>query len=247
MREFIGSLAGAAMLTALAALVHLDMFWKWVLWISALILALCSIWFFIDMVPQKRNALLIGGMIAGIVLVVGCALAIYLGLPKEKNPDKFGIFEPFRQLHDINPGLGSPLTHEEVDSAYFATYEQGLVIYLSSSNTHYVLPRDQTNKNVVISRVIDILPHESPYFKDEFTQRRLKIPTSKSPPVGGIAVEWEKNPKQWEWLGGREWQLIVDGVHAQYFENGIIFGPFPISYNIIYGTRIFSVIYSTNK
>jgi hypothetical protein len=56
-----------------------------------------------------------------------------------------------------------------------------------------------------------------------------------------------ENPKQWEWLGGREWQLVVDGVHAQYFENGIIFGPIPISYNIIYGTRIFSVFYSTNK
>jgi hypothetical protein len=145
-----------------------------------------------SLIRRAEKMWLIVGMGVGAVLFLGCTLALYLGLPKEKNPDKFGIFEPFRQLHDINPGLGSPLTREEVDSAYFATYEQGLVIYLSSSNTHYVLPGDQTNKNVIISRVIDIPPHESPYFKDEFTQRRLKIPSSKRPPVGGIAIEWEK-------------------------------------------------------
>jgi hypothetical protein len=171
-----------------------------------------------SLIRRAEKMWLIIGMGVGAVLFLGCALALYLGLPKEKNQDKFVIFEPFKQFYDMNPRLGRPVTHEVIGSVYFATYEQGLVIYLSSSNTHYVLPRDQT-KNVVISRVIDIPPNESPYFKDESMQRRLKIPSSKRPPVGGIAVEWEKNPKQWEWLGGREWQLVVGGVHDQYFEN----------------------------
>jgi hypothetical protein len=159
------------------------------------------------------------------------------------------VYEPFVSIYNIHRNLGKPITHQQTTAVYFAKYEQGIVIYLPIPNIHYVLPRDQVNRTVLVSSVIQKIPNGSPYFKDDFVRQRLKILTNKRPPIGGIAVEWEKNPKQWEWLGGREWQLAVESPqdYIQYFEGGIIIGPLPDSFELNTGWLVYAVLDYAHK
>jgi hypothetical protein len=63
MREliyFIASLAGAAVLTAVAALVRVPEFWRRVLYVAGFVLCLCSAWLLIDFLAAKGVGMWIG-------------------------------------------------------------------------------------------------------------------------------------------------------------------------------------------
>jgi hypothetical protein len=87
MREivfFIASLAGAAILTALAVLLQPDSpIWKWVLWAGIAIFAACAFVLLIDLVRPGGRVLFLAGMGAGVALFIGCAIAIVFEEPTQ--------------------------------------------------------------------------------------------------------------------------------------------------------------------
>jgi hypothetical protein len=144
---------------------------------------------------------------------------------------KFDTYEPFAGARNRNQSLGEPLSREIlVDGAYLASYEHGLVLWLSFNNTHYVLPDSQSTKTTGVFPLIEIPTATSPFYDDSAVRKILHIPGNKRPPSGGVAFEWSKNPDQWSWLGERQWQAVVNKeVYVQSFSQGIIVGPLPYS------------------
>jgi hypothetical protein len=81
MREvanFIGSLAGAAILSALAILVRPEApLWKFLLWGGIGIFVACASVIIIDYFKPQGKAVLLAGLALGIALFVGCGIAFY--------------------------------------------------------------------------------------------------------------------------------------------------------------------------
>src|ERR1700730_4832636 len=83
MREvifFIASLAGAAILTALAIIVHPGLFWRWVLWSGIAIFTACALVLVIDYFRPGSPKILLAGIGVGFALVIACAIG-FIFLP----------------------------------------------------------------------------------------------------------------------------------------------------------------------
>ncbi len=125
--------------------------------------------------------------------------------------------------------------------AYITVYQHAVVIWLQSTNVHYVL--GEAEQKVFAAQVFSMLPDDSPFFNEDYVRKLLDILPDKRPPLGGVAVEWSKNPSRRSWIGGREWQFGVSNkVSIQHFENGIVVGPLPSSHAIEKGWRIFAIL-----
>ncbi len=122
------------------------------------------------------------------------------------------------QTQDVRPaGLASVAFHE-----------QGTLIWFVDSATIYRLKKKEGSW--------DKRPHEiEPNFEDsdwrneDFIREKLGIPNDKEVPWSGVAFEWDLDPSDWEWLGGRLWQCTLDGsaTFMQEFEKGMLLGPIP--------------------
>ncbi|MGQ0444243.1 MAG: hypothetical protein ACT4O2_03715 [Beijerinckiaceae bacterium] len=79
---FIASLAGAAILTALAIMIRPESpFWKFVLWGGIGIFVACACVLLIDYTRPNEPKALLGGIGVGIALVIGCAIAVVFRNP----------------------------------------------------------------------------------------------------------------------------------------------------------------------
>ena len=76
MRElafFVGSLAGAIIMSALAVLIRPELpFWKVVLWGGIGVFTACTCVLVIDYIRPHGNSYLLAGMAVGIALIAGC-------------------------------------------------------------------------------------------------------------------------------------------------------------------------------
>jgi hypothetical protein len=94
---FIASLAGAAVFTALAILVHPESpLWKWILWIGLGVFISCTLVFLVDFIWPGRSAWFLAGMGigAGLLVVFGIAFFVETPAPLEKRVDDLaGLLE----------------------------------------------------------------------------------------------------------------------------------------------------------
>jgi hypothetical protein len=94
MREFMyfmGSLAGAAIMAALAVLIKPESpVWKVILWGGIGVFVSCAVVVIIDYYRPNGSAFLLAGMALGIALIVGCGVAFFasttVDIPDEKLP-----------------------------------------------------------------------------------------------------------------------------------------------------------------
>jgi hypothetical protein len=122
--------------------------------------------------------------------------------------------------------LGKPLADSETGYAYQATHEHAVVIWSDEQKAFYQLPVDPARK---WGKYPDPDYQRSPeWYRDEALRRRFKPPTNLGPPYAGVANHWVHDPKNWTWIGWREWHCYFTPgvVFVQSFEHGVVMGPF---------------------
>jgi len=113
MREivfFIASLAGAAIMTALAILIHPDSpFWRWFLWGGIAVFAACAIVLLLDWIWPGGKIIVLVGIATGVALFMVFTIAFFAQRGNGALPDYIYVIPngfdqgPFR-LAVINPG-----------------------------------------------------------------------------------------------------------------------------------------------
>jgi hypothetical protein len=97
MRDIIlaaGSLAGAAVLTALAAIVQPESpIWKWILWTGISVFIACASILIVDYFRPGGRTIFLLGMGAGIALFMGCAIAFYAGPITDQSMERGEIMQ----------------------------------------------------------------------------------------------------------------------------------------------------------
>jgi len=142
------------------------------------------------------------------------------------NPANPVIHPDFKTIYEIAPELGSPLWPPTlVDDAYQAVYENADVIWIKPLLRIFVLPH---NPDIELTRISESSWATDPaLFDDDKARAIFHPPDGKFPPHGGIADRWKKDPKQWQWLGWREWHCrFANQIYYQHFEHGTVFGIF---------------------
>lgn len=144
------------------------------------------------------------------------------------------VYEPFKEAYKENEAdeikLGKPINEitKETD-VYEAVHERAIAIWFKSLNRYYVL--DNRNSTWTL--------HPDPSWEtknkwtnDRWLREHFNPPKDLGPPYSGVAKLWDRDPKNWAWIGFRVWHChYYNSVYYQKFENGIIMGNFPLLYS----------------
>lgn len=106
----IASLAGAAVLTALAIFLRPDSpFWKWILWGGIAIFVACAVVLFIDYFKPGKDPRVLTGLGFGLILAMGCAIALIFepSTNSESLDNTISIQCDPATLPEIVPGSGA--------------------------------------------------------------------------------------------------------------------------------------------
>lgn len=136
----------------------------------------------------------------------------------------------FKLIHETVPQLGKPrLPATLADDAYQAHYDNADVIWIKSMLAILVLPSDGSRQ--MTSQVDTDWTKDQRLFDDQWLRSQFPgIPEGKSPPHGGVAYYWLKDPDKWSWIGWRNWYCrYFNQIRYQQFENGVVFGIFHLS------------------
>jgi hypothetical protein len=126
MREtlfFVASLAGAAVLTALAILVHPESFWKWVLWIGTGVFIACALVLLIDLIFPGRRVEPLVGMAVGVTLLIVCGFSFFSGTPASREkpikPAAYaGVLVPKEEKLLFPPTEGGPIPKIQIGESH---------------------------------------------------------------------------------------------------------------------------------
>ncbi|MEF9601196.1 hypothetical protein O4J55_02240, partial [Paracoccus sp. PXZ] len=71
------------------------------------------------------------------------------------------------------------------------------------------------------------------YFRPEVVRKKLGLSDDIDPPRGGVALAWERDPANWDWIGERRFRHPIKDrdLLIQRFENGLIVGFVPAGQN----------------
>jgi hypothetical protein len=129
----------------------------------------------------------------------------------------------FQAAHASVVELGSPLGPSEASAIYEEAHEHALVLWVGAPAIHFVL---FSNNRVMQQTDTDWNP--GPQWMDEtWVRNQLKLPKECSPPLSGVARDWNNDPDRWKVIGCRTWNCR-GAAFVQEFSNGTIIGP--ISY-----------------
>jgi hypothetical protein len=115
------------------------------------------------------------------------------------------------------------------DDVYEAYYQHAIILWISNPLGSFIqLP-------AVSNRTIKFYPDPAWGLPMSDTKLRQQSAFSQFPkhcalPFGGVATHWLDDPKDWSWIGCREWHCYLKSVRYQQFEHGIIVGLLPRSY-----------------
>lgn len=140
-------------------------------------------------------------------------------------------FPTFEEVTQNAPEIGQPVGGIKIaNEAYLAHYRNAILIWAFPPSKIYRLHKENSAVDVFDDQTNE---HVSDEYYDELAVRRLlKIPNADTPPWGGPARLWHKNPKDWEWIGSRLWHCAIDPrtkIRYQEFTNGIVLTTFPVA------------------
>jgi hypothetical protein len=178
---------------------------------------------------RKRKTMVGSILVMAIGALIFCGGAAWYFWPM--GTQELIIDPEFVEVHRLSSRLGKATSNAfEGGVAYQARYEHAMVIWLESLLTFYIFPDDRT-KSAIVQKDSDW--SADPRLTNDVELRKLfpKIRRDKNPPYAGIANQWLRNPKEWEWLGAREWHCSYahPGIRYQIFANGIIVGAFRLN------------------
>jgi hypothetical protein len=159
----------------------------------------------------------------------------YFILPKDQSSGyakRPVVFKPFATIYEIYKApLGKPQGQAVKDSSvYYAVHEQAIVVWFKTLSRFYVL--DQRNPKW--TRQNDPTWETDPkWSNDKWLRKRFHPPENLGPPYSGVAKFWDRDKKNWSWIGWRKWHCfyISGDVYYQEFERGIIMGGFLLNPN----------------
>jgi len=182
--------------------------------------------------------------IAAIILLIVGSLAYLIDIS-----DRLGllprttVYSEFKPLYETTPQFGRPLSSDSIiNGAYEAVYDSAIVLWITPTLEHFVLPIDQGSRKVMRESIQD-LNLDGRFFDDDYIHEIFPdTPKDRLPPKGGVARSWKNDEGKWKWIGWRKWDCSVSNpVHFQFFEHGIMLGPMPLAPSTNQG-RFFAIL-----
>jgi hypothetical protein len=135
------------------------------------------------------------------------------------------VYEPFKSVYkDHKTKLGARIGSVIEDGhVYEAVHEHAMVIYVASLAAFYRLEYKTSKWTKFPEIYFDVTPQ---WLTDRLLRQHFPPPQGLNPPYSGVAKNWQREKKEWSWIGWRIWHLYLHGVHYQKFEHGIIMGNF---------------------
>lgn len=167
-------------------------------------------------------------------------------------PIETPVYPLFQAAYDdYSKELGSALKDAEplANPGYYAEHEHAKAIWIQRDDAFYLLGHDYKWK-----RQPDKWGERwRDWLNDEHNKRVLRgkfglPPKGKYPPYGGVALGWENDPSNWEWIGWRLWHCSYSPgtpdktIHIQTFDRGFIIGGYARTSSGDTGQRIFVVM-----
>jgi hypothetical protein len=144
---------------------------------------------------------------------------IVTGIRIEPYLEAFQVDQKFAQARQINPGLGVPLGPSRSSIIYLESHDHALVLWSATLGIHFALW-----PNSMVSQQPDTDWEIGAWNNDKITQERLGLSASCLPPRGGVARDWNNDPKNWSKMGCRKWYCTTAAL-VQEFKNGYLIGP----------------------
>jgi hypothetical protein len=128
----------------------------------------------------------------------------------------------FQQFQRAQSGsIGRAIAPSEASSFWLEGHEHAHVVWSSALGMHYAL---FPNGKTISQHDIDWEVRE--WYDEDRNRRRLNLPQSCSPPLGGVARAWNNDPNTWSPIGCRT-SICSTPALVQRFTNGNILGPLP--------------------
>jgi hypothetical protein len=187
--------------------------------------------------PIKFQSFLFAFIIFGIIAALWlCSIHMTINTKDnlKKSQELIAVFLPFKEIYESNKmKLGKPIASAvSTRESYEAAFEHGIVIWTRELAGFYQLKFSDSRWYAYNepSWVLTTANKSDPDYKwrDECWLIKEFHPKSGfKPPNAGVAKAWYNDPEHWQWLGGMEWDFLLNGVYFQKFENGIIIDGFP--------------------
>lgn len=174
---------------------------------------------------------------AGIGAIIGWALnwvyAWYFLGGRHERSKVYAVNRAFAEAysHARQAGIGKPIGKAKRGGfATWTAFQNAAVLWLRDTNCIYQLPLDREARAV---KSVNDPRAPDEYFRPEVVRKKLGLSDERDPPRGGIALAWERDPENWDWIGERRFRHPIKDrdLLIQRFERGLIVGFMPAGQN----------------
>lgn len=132
------------------------------------------------------------------------------------------VYAPFQAAYDMAKGIGPPIGRPIGGGvAAWHEYDRAACIWLKRTHKIYALPFVPGRTPFYVQD-----PGSLRFHDPDHVRKILNLDADRSPPLGGIAAGWAREPSAWSWMGDLKWRKVVAGrdLIVQHFEGGFIAG-----------------------
>jgi hypothetical protein len=166
---------------------------------------------------------------------VGIGLTIQSFLDRPSIPSIRTEFDEAYAMHKeelrapINSAQPVALPNKHGRGFIQAAFENAWLFFLDNPGKLYAVPLHDSKKHFVDKDDDQSIYTSWTYSNEEIRKRDTfkDVRESCMLPQGAFAIDWDKNPEEWKWIGCGQWYCGLDGrnIYFQDFDGGRMIGP----------------------